>query len=75
MERQKTTNKQAKELLDASFIREIPCTTWLSILVFVKKVNQMWQICMDYADLKKACPKSPCPLPSISKLMDNSSGF
>ena len=41
----------------------------------VKKSNGKWQMCIDYTDLNKACPKDPYPLPSIDGLVDAASGF
>jgi len=32
-------------------------------------------MCIDYTDLNKACPKDPCLLPSIDKLVDQSVGY
>ena len=41
----------------------------------VKKSNGKWQMCVDYTDLNKACPKDSYPLPSIDGLVDAASGF
>ncbi|RDX60861.1 hypothetical protein CR513_60964, partial [Mucuna pruriens] len=41
----------------------------------VKKANGRWQMCTDYTDLNKACPKDPYPLPSIDRLVDGVSGY
>ncbi|GAU46047.1 hypothetical protein TSUD_191180 [Trifolium subterraneum] len=37
--------------------------------------RKAWRMCVDYTDLNRACPKDAYPLPSIDKLVDNSSGF
>jgi hypothetical protein len=74
-ERMTAIEKQVKELLDASFIREIRYANWLSNVVMVKKANGKWRMCTDYTDLNKACPKDPFPLPCINKLVDNSAGY
>ncbi|RDX82513.1 hypothetical protein CR513_36683, partial [Mucuna pruriens] len=41
----------------------------------VKKANGKWQICTDYTDLNKVCPKDPYLLPNIDRLVDKASGF
>ena len=29
-----------------------------------------WQVCVDFTDLNKACPKNPFPMPKIDQLVD-----
>ena len=41
----------------------------------VKKANGKWQICIDYIDLNRVCPKDTYPLPNINKLVDEVSEF
>ena len=41
----------------------------------VKKANNKWQICSDYTNLNRVCPKDAYPLPRIDKLVDGASGF
>jgi hypothetical protein len=36
----------------------------------VGKKNRKWQMCVDFTDLNKRCPKNPYPLPRIDKLVD-----
>ena len=67
--------EQVQSLLDTKFIHEIFYPTWLSNVVMVKKSNGKWQMCVNYTDLNKACPKDPYPLPSIDGLVDVASGF
>ena len=62
-------------MLDADFIREVTYLTWFSNVVMVKKSNGKWQMCVDYTDLNKACPKDSYPLPSIDGLVDTTFGF
>ena len=40
-----------------------------------KKCNKKWQICSDYTNLNRVCPKDAYPLPRIDKLVDGASGF
>ena len=41
----------------------------------VPKSNRKCQMCVDYIDLNKACPKDSYPLLSIDGLVDMASGF
>jgi len=43
-------------------------------VVLVKKENGKWQMCVDYTDLIKACPKDAYPLPNIVRLVDGAVG-
>jgi len=45
---------EADKLLSGGFIEEAQYTTWLSNVVFVKKANEKWRMCVDYTDLNKA---------------------
>jgi hypothetical protein len=65
--------KAVKDFIEANFISEAKYTTWLSNVVLVKNSNGKWRMCVDYTDLNRACPKDSYPLPSINKLVDNSS--
>jgi hypothetical protein len=44
-------------------------------MALVKKANRKCRICVDYADLKRACLKDPYPLANIGKHVDNSSSL
>lgn len=47
---------------------------WLANAVMVKKPNGKWWMCVDFTNLKKACPNHSYPLPTIDRLMDSSAG-
>ena len=36
----------------------------------VKKNSGKWQVCEDFTDLNKICPKDPFPIPRIDQLVD-----
>ena len=36
----------------------------------VKKKSSKWQVCVDFMDLNKACPKDPFPMTKIDQLVD-----
>lgn len=63
------------QLTRVGFIREVTYTTWLANVVMVKKSNDKWWMYVDYTNLNKACPKDMYPLPSIDRLVDNTSGY
>jgi len=68
-ERRLAAKAEADKLLSVGFIEEAHYTTWLSNIVLVKKANGKWQMCVDYADLNKACPRDAYPLPNIADLL------
>ena len=43
-------------------------------MVFVKKANGKWKMCVDFTDLNQACTKDSYLLPSIDALVDSASG-
>ncbi|XP_073017820.1 uncharacterized protein [Primulina eburnea] len=64
-EKDKVTDEQVKELLNAGHIWEIQFLTWLSNVVLVPKSTEKSRMCVDFRDLNKACPKDHHPLPKI----------
>jgi hypothetical protein len=65
---------EVDKLLDASVIREIQFTTWLSNIVMVPKKNGGQRMCIDFTLLNKAFPKDDYPLPRINMLVDRATG-
>ena len=51
-------------------IKEVFYPEWLANTVVVKKNSGKWQVCVDFTDLNKACPKDPFPMPKIDQLVD-----
>lgn len=41
----------------------------------VKKANEKWQMCVNFTNFNKVCPKDCYPLPKISTLVDSMSGY
>ncbi|KAJ1685137.1 hypothetical protein LUZ63_016527 [Rhynchospora breviuscula] len=74
-ERKAIVEAEVQKLLEADFIREVKCPTWLANPVVVPKPDNKWRICIDFTDLNKACPKDPFPLPSIDALVDSTADF
>jgi len=73
-ERRLVVKEETQKLLSAGHIREIQYLEWLANVVFVKKANGKWRMCVDFTDLNKACLKDSYPLPSIDALVDSASG-
>ena len=70
-ERQKAINEEVNKLLQARAIREVEYLDWLANVVFVKKANGKWRLCIDFTDVNRACPKDNFPLPRIDLIVDS----
>ncbi|XP_070035559.1 uncharacterized protein [Nicotiana tomentosiformis] len=78
---------EVNKLIEAGFIREVKCLTWVSSIVHVRKKNGHIRVCIDFRDLNNACPKDEFPLPipelmidatteyEAMSFMDSSSGY
>ncbi|GJW63971.1 hypothetical protein Tco_0115855 [Tanacetum coccineum] len=60
---------QFKELQDKGFIRP-SLSPWGASVLFVKKKNGSFKICIDYRELNKLIVKNRYPLPRIDDLFD-----
>jgi Reverse transcriptase (RNA-dependent DNA polymerase) len=67
--------EEIKKLIDAGFIREEETPEWMASIVPVKKKNGQIHICVDFRDLKKACPKDDFPLPVTEIIIDHTSSY
>ena len=74
LERQKAINEEVDKLLEAGAIREVEYPEWLANVVFVKKGNGKWRLCIDFTDVNRACPKDNFPLPRIDLIVDATAG-
>ena len=72
--RQKAINEEVGKLLQAGAIREVEYPEWLANVVLVKKENDKWQLCIDFTDVNRACPKDSFPLPRIDLIVDATAG-
>ena len=50
---------EVMKLKQAGAIKEVFYPKWLANTVVVKKKNGKWQVCVDFTNLNKACPKDP----------------
>ena len=53
---------EVDNLFSVGFIKEVKSPEWLANVVVIRKMGGKWQVCVDYTDLNKACPKDNFPL-------------
>ncbi|GKB50090.1 putative nucleotidyltransferase, ribonuclease H [Tanacetum coccineum] len=66
-------SRQLKELQDKGFIRP-SSSPWGAPLLFVKKKDDSFRMCIDYRELNKLTVKNRYPLPGIDDLFDQLQG-
>ncbi|KAL8265740.1 hypothetical protein R6Q59_003084 [Mikania micrantha] len=66
-------SNQLQELLDKGFIRP-SYSPWGALVLFMKKKDGSFRICIDYRDLNKLTIKNRYPLPRIDDLFDQLQG-
>ncbi|GJX56250.1 putative reverse transcriptase domain-containing protein [Tanacetum coccineum] len=69
----KELSDQLQELSDKGFIRP-SFLPWGVLVLFVKKKDGLFQICIDYRELNKLTVKNRYPLPRINDLFDQLQG-
>ncbi|GJS50055.1 putative reverse transcriptase domain-containing protein [Tanacetum coccineum] len=69
----KELSEQLKELSDKSFIRP-SSSPWGAPVLFVKKKDGSFRMCIDYRELNKLTVKNRYPLPRIDDLFDQLQG-
>ncbi|GJV33435.1 hypothetical protein Tco_1393835 [Tanacetum coccineum] len=67
--RQVDLSEQLKELSDKGFIRP-SSSPWGALVLFVKKKDGSFRMCIDYQELNKLTVKNYYPLPRIDDLFD-----
>ena len=65
----KEQTKQITELLDKRLIRE-SSSAWGSPVLFVRKPDDTWRMCIDYHALNERTIKNTYPLPRIQECID-----
>ena len=73
-EHAEAVRQELTKLKQAGAIKEVFYLEWLANTVVVKKKSGKWQVCVDFTDLNKACPKDPFPMPKIDQLVDATVG-
>ncbi|GKE39485.1 hypothetical protein Tco_1462890 [Tanacetum coccineum] len=66
-------SKQLQELQDKGFIRPSH-PSWGALVLFVKKKDGLFHMCIDYRELNKLTVKNRYPLPRIDDLFDQLQG-
>jgi hypothetical protein len=74
VERLNFIRKEIKKLVDTRFIQEVHHSRWLTNPVVVPKAGGKLQMCINYTNLNKVCPKDPFPLPRIDQIVDSTFG-
>ncbi|GJR90813.1 hypothetical protein Tco_0214824, partial [Tanacetum coccineum] len=69
----KELSEQLKELSDKGFIRP-SSSPWGASVLFVKKKDESFWMCIDYRELNKLTVKNRYPLPRIDDLFDQFQG-
>ncbi|GJZ73244.1 putative reverse transcriptase domain-containing protein [Tanacetum coccineum] len=69
----KELSEQLKELSDKGFIRP-SSSPWGAPILFVKKKDRSFRMCIDYRELNKLTVKNCYPLPRIDYLFDQQQG-
>ena len=64
---------QVQELVDGGFIRP-SLSPWGAHVLFVKKKDGTWRLCVDYRQLNKVTIHNKYPLPRIDDLFDQLQG-
>jgi hypothetical protein len=62
-----------KELLDLGLIRP-SVSPWGALVIFIRKKDGSWKLCIDYRQLKKETIKNQYVLPRIDNLFDQMKG-
>ncbi|GJR90930.1 putative reverse transcriptase domain-containing protein [Tanacetum coccineum] len=70
----KELSEQLQELSDKGFIRP-SSSPWGAPVLFVKKKDGSFRMCIDYRELNKLTVKNRYPLPRIDDLFDQLQGF
>nr|GFC94706.1 putative reverse transcriptase domain-containing protein [Tanacetum cinerariifolium] len=69
----KKLSEQLKELSEKGFIRP-SSSPWGALVLFVKKKDGSFRMCIDYRELNKLTIKNKYPLPRIDDLFDQLQG-
>ena len=69
----KELKAQLQELVDGGFIRP-SISPWGAPVLFVKKKDGTWRLCIDYRQLNKVTIRNKYPLPRIDDLFDQLQG-
>ena len=71
----KVIEDEVSKLIKAGVIRKFHYSDWLVNVVVAPKKGGKWRVCVDFIDLKKACPKDSFLLPKIILIVDATSKY
>ncbi|XP_071727400.1 uncharacterized protein [Rutidosis leptorrhynchoides] len=74
-ERSEWLSTEVDKLVNANILRNVNYQTWVANPVLVAKSDGTWQLCINFKDLNKACPKDNYPLPEINWKVESLAGF
>lgn len=66
--------EEVEKLLRVGFIYPVPLTEWVSNIVPITRKQGSIQVCVDYRDLSKVCPKDNYPTTFIDQIIDDCDG-
>jgi hypothetical protein len=75
VDRQKFICTEINEFLHICFICKAQHPKWLVNLIVVPKAIDKLQMCIDYTNLNKACPKDPYLLSQINQIIGSTSSY
>ncbi|XP_073130860.1 uncharacterized protein [Henckelia pumila] len=73
-EKNKHILAEVENLVKNNYIMPVSHPEWMTNVVLVPKQGGKWRLCIDFIDLKKACPKDLFPLPRINLLVESTAG-
>jgi hypothetical protein len=65
---------QLKELMDLGLIR-LSVSSLGALVIFIRKKDESWRLCIDYRQLNKATIKNQYLLPRIDDMFDQTKGM
>ncbi|XP_071713034.1 uncharacterized protein [Rutidosis leptorrhynchoides] len=74
-ERSEWLGREVHKLVKANILRKVNYQTWVANPVLVAKSDGTWQLCIDFKDINKACPKDNYPFPKIDWKVESLAGF
>lgn len=68
-------SSEVDKLVKVIFIIKVQYPIWLEIIMPIKKKNREFQVCVNFRDLNKACPKDDFAVPHMELLINATTGY